>query len=358
MKKIVLLISMLSVIFGAELIEMSQDEIAALGVQTQRVKSAPALQIGSFNAKLSLGKNDEIVIDAKFEGVVEKIYVQNYAVVKKNQPLLRIKSAALLMLQKEYVEQNLALKTAKKNYKRDKKLEQRGVISQKRLLQSKMSYKKELAAFETLQERLRLSGFTHAEIEHIAKSAEVSGSIDIVAPKSGEILELGVMRGEFVQPSTPLLHLYAEGEFFLDISLPVERSDEVSLEDIALFEGMEARVVSISNIVDASSQSLIVRAKLPSERNNKKRYQLGRIYDVVLQKSQTQGVRVEKSSLVYKEAKPLVFKRHERGFVAVDVEILSEQHVYYIVGAPLQEGDELALSATAALLSAMEAEDE
>jgi len=355
MKKIVLLLSMFGALFGAEIIEMSKEQQEALGIQTQRAQKAEMMSIGKFSAKVSSGSSSVVVVDARFEGVVEQIYVQNYEQVKKNQPLLRLKSSWLVMLQKEYIEEHLALKAAKKNYKRDKRLQTRGVISQKRLLASKNSYKTQLAAFELSKERLILSGFSEAMLERIAQNAKIESSLDIYAPQSGELFELSVMRGEYLQPSTPLLKILTQGESFMDIAVPVELAEQISIGDICAFENHRCKVVSVSKRVDALSQSIIVRAKI----EDGALLQMDRIYDVVLQKSQTQALKIEKSSLIYKEGRALLFVRHAGGFMPLGIEVLSEQSEHYLINEErLSSSDEIAVSGTAALLSAMESSHE
>ena len=85
---------------------------------------------------------------------------------------------------------------------------------------------------------------------------------------------------------------------------------------------------------------------------------INRVYGVKIHKEVSGVVKIKKTALVFNAGAAYVFKKVSKGFDVVSVEIVSEGPRCYMVKAELKHGDLLAVSSTAALLSAMEEEDE
>ena len=176
----------------------------------------------------------------------------------------------------------------------------------------------------------------------------------IYASRSGVVRKVNVNIGEYVSSEHKMIEIYADGKRYIEITVPVKNIKNISLGNAVEFASFSAKVTAIGSIVNASSQSLVVRAKI--EQTDE--VMINRVYEVHIEKKVSGVYKIKKTALVFNEAQSLVFRKLAEGFEVLEVSIVKEGPVCYIVKADLQDGDEVAASSTAALLSAMESGDE
>ena len=165
---------------------------------------------------------------------------------------------------------------------------------------------------------------------------------------------MNVNNGTFVFADHKMIEIYADGKRFIEITVPVKNVNNISLGDKSSFELFSANVTAIGNVVNKSSQSVIVRAMI----DDAKDIMINRVYEVNIAKKVSTAYKVKKSALVFDDSKSLVFRKNALGFEVLEVEIIKEGPTCYIVNADLNVGDLVAATSTAALLSAKESPDE
>jgi membrane fusion protein, heavy metal efflux system len=354
MNKIIGLVLIAVTLYSSQIIEISQEQQHNLGIKTQEATQMRYIALTPYNGKITQNQKDKITISSNFEAIVDAIYVSRFSHVKKGEKLLTLKSNALLTLQRDYIESNIQNKTAKLNYERDIKLEKRGVISQKRVLESKSIYESTLITLKLSENQLLTNGFAKKSLENIKLTNRVLQSHNIYAPKSGVIDALDVNVGEFVEANKKLVEIYADAKRYIEISVPASVAENLSLGDLCEFSKYKAKIVAISNIVEEASQSVMVRAEIQNPQGT----MINHIYEVKILKDVSDCVKISKSALVFVDGDAFVFKRVDKGFEVIDVEIVSEGPVCYVVQSELEAGDTLAASSTAALLGALEDQSE
>lgn len=354
MKKIISLTLACLSLYGAQNIEISQKQQSDLGVKTQAVSMVDSVSLSPYNGTVVLDKKDIISISSNIESIVQEIYVSDFEEVKKGDRLLSIKSNALLSIQRDYIEAIIESSSAVENYERDLKLEEEGIISKKKLSASKNLHSSLLVRVKLNANQLLTNGFTQTMLNKLSSTHKPIIIQDIYAPKDGVVYKVNVNVGEYVQSDKMIMGIYGNGKRYIELSVPVKEAEGVSIGDICKFSKYTAKVIAIGNVVNVSSQSVQVRAEI----KNAKEIMINRVYGVKIHKSVEGAVKIKKGALVFQENNSYVFKKVDNGFEVVSVEIISEGPVCYIVKSELNAGDKLAVSSTAALLSAMEAEDE
>ena len=354
MKKIFTLLIYSLSLFATQTIEISKKQQDDLGVKTQEVTIIDSISIGPYNGVVTLDKRDIISIGSTVDAVVKNIYVRKLGHVKKGEKLLSLSSKELLNFQEKYIKALIESENINKNYERNKKLQEEGIISYKKLLES-------LQAKQSIDLRVKLganelleSGFNKNLLLRLQKSYQPIMQINILAPRDGIINKIGVTVGEKVESNRSMMSIYADGKRFIELSVPVKAIKNISIGNKSLFDIYNAQITAIGNVVNTESQSVQVRAVI----NNAKNIMINRVYSVLITKKIDGAVKIKKSALVFQEDDSYVFKRVATGFEVVNVSIIKEGAVCYIVDANLKEGDALAVSSTSALLSAMEFNDE
>lgn len=354
MKKLISLVLFALSLPASQNITVTQEQQKNLGLKTSQVVSAKSLSFGPFSGRVSLDKKDLISLGFGLDAIVEEIYVRQYQRVKKGERLLSVSSYALLDLQNDYLSVLLEEQSLAEILARDTKLFATGLISQKRLSNARKESSESSLKRQHLKNKLLLAGFAPAALGSLEKEKISKGRLDIFSPKAGVINAIESNVGAFVQAQQPLLSLYADGKRYLEISLPLRAAALLKTGDFCTFGGHSATITHISNLVDPSSQSLQARALI--ERADE--VLINTVYEVRVVKKIEKAFVITKSSLVFHENSPRIFKKTAQGFEGLSAEIVFEDANSYIIKADLKEGDALASSATSALLGAMEGENE
>lgn len=341
-------------LYSAQVIEISQEQQEKLGVKTQVATQVQYIALTPYNGRVTQSQKDTITISSNFQAIVDDIYVSKFSYVKEGEKLLTLKSNALLSLQSDYIESNIQHKTAQLNFNRDVKLETKGVISKKRVLESKSVYESALLTLKLTENQLITNGFTTRMLEKLENTGRIILTHDVYAPKSGMIDTLDVNVGEYVEANKKLVGMYADAKRYIEISVPIGVAKELKIGDLCEFSKYKAQIVAISNIVQEESQSLMVRAEI----QNPEGTMINSAHEVKILKDVSDCVKISKSALVFVDGSSFVFKRVANGFEVAHVEIVGEGPVCYVVKSELKAGDALAASSTAALLGALEEEGE
>ena len=354
MMKIISLILVTLSAYAVQIIDITPKQQSDLGIKTQEVTKVENISLSPYNGTVLLNKQDIISISSNIESIVKDIYVTDFAHVKKGEKLLTLKSNALLSIQRDYIESIIQSDSADANYKRDLKLEAEGIISKKRLLESKTLQSSAYVSVKLNANQLLTNGFTDAMLKKLRESNRPIVEQNIYAPKNGVIYKIDVNIGEYVQSDKMMIGIYGDGKRYIELSVPVKVIESVSIGDICEFSKYRAKVVAIGSVVNTASQSVQVRAEIQDADG----IMINRVYGVKIHKKVSGTVKIKKSALVFVDGKPFVFKKVQSGFEVLRVEIISEGPVCYIVKANIDADDFLAVTSTAALLGAMEEEDE
>ncbi|MCW8837704.1 MAG: efflux RND transporter periplasmic adaptor subunit [Thiovulaceae bacterium] len=354
MKKIFILLVVGLSLFGSQVIKISQEQQDDLGINIQKTITIDSINLGPYNAKVTLDKKDIISIGSNVDAVIKDIFVRKLEHIKKGQKLLSLKSNELLNLQEKYIKALIDSKNIQKNYLRDEKLQQQGIISNKKFLESLQKKQSSDLVVRLSANELLSSGFSDDMLKRIQKNYQPIMKINILSPRDGVIDDIDVNIGEKVESNRSMMHIYADGNRYIELSIPVKVVASLSIGDKCVFDSFSAKIVAIGNIVNNESQSVNVRAKIQNSEN----IMINRVYSSNIEKNVSNALKIKKSALVFVDNKSYVFKKIKDGFEVVNVEIIKEGPVCYIIHSDLKAGDALAVSSTSALLNAMEADDE
>ncbi|MEA2091617.1 MAG: efflux RND transporter periplasmic adaptor subunit [Campylobacterota bacterium] len=352
-----ILISVLAfgiLLFASQVIEVSKKQQDDLGVKTQKIASVSTVSFGPYNGIVVLDKRDIISIGSNVDSVVKNIYVRKLEHVKKGQKLLTLVSNELLSIQQKYIQALIESENIDKHYLRNQKLQANGIVSYKKLLDSLQDKQSADLRVRLSANELLASGFSKAMLKRVQNSHQPIMQINIIAPRDALINKIDVNIGEKVESNRSMMSIYASGKRFIELSVPLKAAEMISIGDRCEFSSYSAKITTIGNIVNSTSQSVQVRAEI----DNAKNIMINRVYRVDIYKNSRDSLKIKKSALVYKEGIAYVFKKITTGFEVINVEIIDEDSSDYIIKADLKEGDELAVSSTSALLSATDSLDE
>lgn len=173
-------------------VEIPPDKQQMIGVKTVEVSVKPLQKIIRTVGRIEYDERRLYTINTKFEGWIEKLYVDYTGrYVKKGEPLADIYSPELFATQQEFI--NL-LKWSKQNTE-DKR--------QKTEIGTMLSRDAE-SIIEAARQRLRLWDITDSQIKKIEETGKPVRTLTVYSPVNGYILQKTALQGMRVMPGEKL----------------------------------------------------------------------------------------------------------------------------------------------------------
>ena len=261
MQKLITLCILSISLFGLETIHVTQKQQNDLGIKTQVVTNIDSIDFGPYNGIVVLDKKDIISVSSKLESNVKNIYVRELEHVTRGQKLITLTSNRLLNLQQDYLEALLESEIANQNYERNFKLQNEGIISNKKLLESKKIKRSTDLKLELASRHLLTNGFTSSMLRKLKKDNKPVYQMTIYASRSGVVRKVNVNIGEYVSSEHKMIEIYADGKRYIEITVPVKNIKNISLGNAVEFASFSAKVTAIgSKIGRASCMERVFRA--------------------------------------------------------------------------------------------------
>lgn len=337
---------------AGEQIAFDQAQIEALGIELALPSPADSAAGPTYPARVALPPSQERVITAGEGGVIESVLTSEGQWVEADAPLLRLKSAGLADLQRQYLQALEQLELAKQQLGRDEALFRDGIVPERRVQESRAAEAQARTLTMGARRALEASGLGAGEIDQLAHSKQVSSTQILSAPFAGTVLEVMVRAGERVEPTAALLRLGQTDTLWLEIRIPVEAvhgispGTRVGVADPAA----QGRVIFVGQRVDPADQSIVVRAQIDQGAGTLRPGQLVKVS--LMQTGGEQALRVPLEAVVRRREGQYVFVRTGDGFRVEPVQVISAGDVYCVVSGALTPQDQVAVRGVAAIKGA------
>lgn len=202
---------------------------------------------------------------APVEGRVEAVLVDPGQRVRAGQPLLRIRSAQAVDLQRELVTARARAQVASTRAQRDRQLHAEGIIARNRLLDSEAASTEAEAALQAQVQMLRLAGFPSAAIERLREAGDIAPVVTLAAPRAGNVLQQAVVAGQAVTAGDPLLRIASLDVLWIEMQATRGQVRAIRAGDVVSVTACPelGRVIASAVLLDAQSQTTLVRAEMP-----------------------------------------------------------------------------------------------
>lgn len=252
-----LLLTLLSIglAYAAEpALSLKPSQVQSLGIQVQLVSDkAPAW--ARHPGVVVLPSGQQRMIAAPLPGLIEALHVSVGDSVRAGQVLVALRSAQAQELARDVLTTDSQSTLANAAQARDEQLFKEGLIPQSRLDLSRAQAQQSRAHAQERRRALQQPG---------ASVDSVSGTIKLAAPISGVVLERSAAVGQRVDQATPLLRIATLSPLWVEMQVPAADAPSVQIGSAIQVVGSQAqgRVTAIGHVVDAHSQSVLVRAEI------------------------------------------------------------------------------------------------
>jgi len=331
---------------AAQVLPISAEEQQLLGIEVQTLTSVEQGGAGEVALRVAFAPDGEWAIKTPMAGVLQRVYVQQGDMVKAGDPLVVVRSADMVALQRDYLKARAELNLQRANWERDQKLGAAGSISDRRRQETRYQFETAKAEYAGLRGQLVLAGFSETGLRNLEQSMEVGPDIVLRSPADAIVLSRPAMLGDQLDGSELLVRLGETGKLVLEGNLSKSAAAHLETGSLLALQGNGARaeLTYVASVIDPQSQTIYVRAQ-PLGAPDLVPGQLTR-WNVL---SAGALLTVPSGAVVKLDNRDVVYVSVPTGFEVRVVEVKSTGSGAWVVMAGLQPGDKIAVSGTAAL---------
>ncbi len=195
-------------------------------VLTQAQYDQAAIEIGSaekkvigselrVNGMIDVPPQSNISINMPYGGFVKYTEMLPGSKVKKGQLLVVIENPEFIQFQQDYLESLANQEFLKAEFERQKELYDEKVASGKAFQQAKSDYLANEARIKSMEERLKLIGFSIPKI----KEGAVSASVNIYSPVKGAVREVYTNVGKYINPQDVIMDITNAEDLHVELTV-------------------------------------------------------------------------------------------------------------------------------------------
>lgn len=256
-------------------VALTDEQIKLMGIETEKLALQNISGYIKVNGEVVINPDQESKVGSIIPGRIKKIYVKEGSFVKAGQTLAVIENPQLIDMQVEYLNAKNEYEFAKREYERQLKLSNDNIGSKKTLNEFETQYKKALADYKTLEEKLSSYKISKHRFNNLYEDtvANLQRYYTISAPISGNIVERNVTIGQYVESSNDMFHIVNTSTVFVDLNvfekdLPyVSAGQKVTLEvNVNPYEVYEGVVTYVNKVFDDAKRTVTVRVAINNKR--------------------------------------------------------------------------------------------
>jgi membrane fusion protein, heavy metal efflux system len=333
----------------AEVIELTPAQIKNMQVTLAPVSTNSSMQMIRYSAEVVLPADQERVVTAPQQGLIDALKVSLGQEVKKGQVIAHLISTDMVSIQSDYLQTLTKKNLADSALKRDAALFKDGIIAQRRLLETQSTHEELSASLAEKKQTLMMSGMSEQSINNLGASKRMSSGMSIVAPMNGQIVEQMATVGQRIDMATPIYKIAQLNPLWLEINVPIEQA-------LSLKNGMRVDVpkqqahgtiTAILRTLNKNNQTMHVRAEI---KQGAERLALGQFVETEIQTgAKANQFTVPRSALARNGQASFIFKQVKTGIEPVSVKLISEQGTLAVIEAPIKENEMIAVTGIAAL---------
>ncbi len=256
------------------IVRFDSPEIAEqAGLEFMRVESRPITKTIECNAEVAYDGDRYARISAQVPGIVADVHRDFGDSVRSGDPLVTITSTDLGEAKANYLQAVAAVALWEKNLAREKDLLERGVSTERDLLEAERYLAESRAELSEAEQMLLSYGHSEEQIEAVRRSGDTGARYVVTAPFPGIVVDRQVAIGEVVESSRPLFSVadVARMWAFIDVYESDMRNIRVGQPVVLRAEGLPGEsfagyITWLSSELNPRTRTLRTRVELDNRR--------------------------------------------------------------------------------------------
>jgi cobalt-zinc-cadmium efflux system membrane fusion protein len=182
----------------------SPDVAGQTGLQFTTVESRPIAKTVECNAEVAYDGSRYTQIAAQVPGTVAEVHKDFGDAVHPGEAIVTITSAHLGTAKASYLQALAAVALWQRNHAREADLLERGVSTEKDLLEAETHLAESRISLSAAEQALLSFGLSKKQVDDVRRTDDTSARYVIAAPFSGIVVDRRATIGEVVDPSSPL----------------------------------------------------------------------------------------------------------------------------------------------------------
>ena len=341
----------------AESIQMTDEQKMNWDISVEVPKPSHTYPFGEFIAHVVTPPALLHTISLPFEANVKKLYVAKYQSVKYGDVLAEVTGTKWIEIQQKAISEAIEYKHHAHLTERKNMLCKEEIIPQKECIAANAELNADKIRVAASKALLKGYGASQSVIDALFKKLEISNTIKITSTVDGSIIELGATPGKSTNPDDALFVIQKKGALWIEANIEADRTIKLqagmAVEITLNNKIFETKVLQISPVINPQNQTRQVRFLLPEGQN----ISSGFIGSATLT-LYADVLKVKKNSVIKEGLTHIVFTKTKDGFVAVPVEVLSEDDKYYYLKKTPKLQDPIATNSLAILKNLLGDRDE
>ena len=357
MKKKLLLSLLITISLNAEQIQMTTEQEKTWNISVEVPELSKSYPFGEFIAHVVTPPTLLNTISLPFEANVKKLYVAKYQSVKRGDMLAEVTGTKWIEVQQKAVSEAIEYKHHKHLTERKNVLCKEEIIPQKECIAANAELEADKVRVAASKALLKGYGASDNMIDALFQNLEITNTIKLTSSVDGSIIDLSATPGRSTNPDDALFVIKEEGGLWVEANIEADRTEKLREGqdvEVRLNEEMfQTKVLQIAPVINPQNQTKQVRFLLPLDVEISAGFigsaRLTLFSDVL---------RVKKDAVIKEGSTHIVFSKNKDGFVAVPVNVLSEDDdYYYLEKSPKLQG-EIATNSLAILKNLLGGSDE
>ncbi|MEI6575622.1 MAG: efflux RND transporter periplasmic adaptor subunit [Bacteroidota bacterium] len=208
-----------------DIVEVRADQAKLANITTGTIAMMDLSGSLKVSGLVSVSPQNLATVCMPMGGFIKSTLLMPGSAVSKGQTLAIIENQEFIDLQQNYLETRNKLDYAEAEYNRHTDLYKEDVYSQKNVQQVTSEYKNLKAQLRALEQKLSMIGINPAGL----LESNISRTVSIVSPISGNVKTVNVNVGKSVSPSDVLFEIINSDNLILELTLFEKDADKVSI---------------------------------------------------------------------------------------------------------------------------------
>lgn len=313
-------------------VAISPEQLSQLEIGLTRVRPARVTASAVLPGTVVPASNARITAAAPFAGTVLQVAALPGQIVRKGDPLVTVLSRDLVEAQGNLAQQEADLQKASATAKWKRDLVDKKILSPALAEEAEAHVMKLEAAIKAQSRAFNIGGIR----------VEDHGRYTITAPDDGKVVIAAVQPGTHVEAMAAAVTISTNDELWIEAQLPAELVQRVKPGEAVDIGGtLSGTVLSVGGTLDPVTRSATLLATVPDGSS----LIAGQLVSITLQRpTETGSYEVPATSVAWVGNAHAVFRRSERGFSLVPVELKGKSRTSATVVGMLQADEEIAVN--------------
>jgi cobalt-zinc-cadmium efflux system membrane fusion protein len=316
---------------------VSDEQLARLGVKLGTAQTVDLVELAAVPAEVVVPSARQSLVSAPAGGVVARLLAAEGDAVTAGQAVAELDSVEFVERQRDFLDAAADADLTTAQEARDRALFEEGIIAERRVNESAAGARAARARLDQARAQLTLAGFKQADLERLTVERRFATRIVLHAPFAGVVTAEHARVGARVDALDPVLAVADLTKLWLTLRVPQESAARMAPGQLVRVtaggETMTGAVTTVGGVVDAPTQSVLVRAQID---NQKGLLRAGQMLTARVLARPAGGVAyaVPAAAVTRNGADALLFVRSGSDVVARRIEVLADDgtRVYVATG--------------------------